>query len=80
MTQIWQTSINDRMNYTALLTEKLDLLNPLNLMKKGYTLTYQQNKLIMKASDVQLEKALKVIYYDGEVETMPVKKNQRKEG
>lgn len=34
----------------------------------------------MKASDVQLEKALKVIYYDGEVETMPVKKNQRKEG
>ena len=60
-------------NYHSL-TTKLELVNPHNLLKKGYVLTFQDEKLITKSSDVNKDKELVVNYYDGKIITVPKKK------
>lgn len=47
--------------------EKLILLNPLNLMKKGYTVTYQDNKVLTSASQVNKDKKLIIRFSDGKI-------------
>jgi len=55
------------------LTSKMEAINPLNLLKKGYVLTYQNNKLITTSKDVDLDSKLTIKYYDGEIITKPLK-------
>lgn len=52
------------------LIEKLILLNPLNIMKKGYTLTYQDNHLLTSVKNIDVSKKLNIKYHDGEVEAL----------
>lgn len=47
---------------------RLIVSNPLNLMKKGYTLTYQEDTLIYSVSGLEKTKPLKVKFFDGSVE------------
>jgi len=49
------------------LIEKSILLNPFNVMLKGYTMTYQNDCLIKSATSLNKDKILKVVYHDGEV-------------
>ena len=51
------------------LIDKLIILNPLNLMKKGYAITYQEQKLITSINNLAHNLPLKVIYNDGSVDT-----------
>ena len=53
---------------------KMELVNPLNLLKKGYVLTYQNDKLITKAEDVIIDDELVLNYYDGKIISLPKKK------
>lgn len=53
--------------------EKLILLNPLNLMTKGYSLAYQENKLITKIEDLDESLPLTTRFVNGEVESKIVK-------
>lgn len=62
-------------NYQGLYS-KMEAINPLNLLKKGYVLTYQADKLITSSKDVQLDNNLVVKYYDGEVTTFPKTKTE----
>jgi exonuclease VII large subunit len=52
----------------------MELVNPLNLLKKGYVLTYQNDKLITKAEDVIIDDELVLNYYDGKIISLPKKK------
>lgn len=52
--------------------DKLILLNPLNLMKKGYTVTYQQDKIVSTVKDVNPKEDLIVRFADGKVVTKVV--------
>ncbi|MDD4000463.1 MAG: exodeoxyribonuclease VII large subunit, partial [Bacilli bacterium] len=61
-------------NYLALV-EKMNIVNPMNLLKKGYVLTYQQEKLIIRSENLDLDKELEIKYYDGNVVAKAVKKN-----
>ena len=49
--------------------DKLIILNPLNLMKKGYSITYQNNSVISSVKDVNLGEPLKIKMIDGEIIT-----------
>lgn len=46
--------------------ERLIIINPLNLMKKGYTLVYQENRLIKTVADLSDLKEINVKFADGE--------------
>ncbi len=58
--------------------EKMIILNPMNLMLKGYSLTYQENKLITKVDDIDLNKDIVTKISDGEIESkiINVKRNK----
>ncbi len=59
--------------------EKIIILNPLNLMKKGYTLTYQDGVLLTRAANVKTDRNLTVKFHDGEIIAKPVDRNRKKE-
>lgn len=46
------------------LIEKLELLNPLGVLKRGYTLTYQNNQLVKSIQDIK-EEAIEIKFHDG---------------
>ena len=48
------------------LFNKMILLNPLNIMKKGYSLVYQDDKLITSINDLDKDKELVTKMHDGE--------------
>lgn len=82
LTERLQRSISLFMDYKnadiAQLIDKLIILNPLNLMKKGYAVTYQKGKLITSSKDLSREEHLRVLYHDGELEAkiLNIKKNE----
>ncbi|MGD9604586.1 MAG: exodeoxyribonuclease VII large subunit [Bacilli bacterium] len=77
--QLYVRQTSDRFVHLTQLFDKLNLLNPKNIMKKGYTLTYQNGQLITNVLDVNLEQNLNVLYYDGEIVTKPIKKSRKEE-
>lgn len=48
---------------------KLIILNPLNLMDKGYSLTYQDDKLIKDINEIDENKILKTVLKNGTIES-----------
>ena len=51
----------------------LFLLNPLNLMKKGYSLSYQNNKLITDVNEINSDLPLVTRLNNGEIESKIIK-------
>ena len=49
--------------------DKLILLNPLNLMKKGYSISYQNNKVISTIKNINKQEPLVIKMHDGEIIT-----------
>lgn len=45
--------------------DKLELLNPLNILKRGYTLTYSNEKIIKSIKDIKKESIIKTSFNDG---------------
>ncbi len=56
--------------------DKLILLNPLNLMKKGYSITYQNNNVISSIKDINSSENLNIKFVDGQVTTKILKINE----
>ena len=52
-------------DYLSNLIQKLELVNPLNILKKGYTLTYVEDKLIKNIKDVKIDDTIKIRLSDG---------------
>ena len=53
-----------------LLFEKKELLNPLNVLKKGYTVTEVNNKPLKSIKDVKVKDELKIKVIDGEIDAV----------
>ena len=51
------------------LIEKLELVNPLGVLKRGYTLTYKDNKIISSIEDVKKGDNLTLKLHNGEINT-----------
>ena len=54
-------------NDYLVLISKLEALNPLSLMKKGYSFAYVKDKVITKVSDVNINDELDLKVTDGEI-------------
>lgn len=51
------------------LLQKLIILNPLNIMSKGYSITYQGNKVISSVKEINYNENIKIKLVDGEILT-----------
>lgn len=60
--------------------DKMVTVNPLNLLKKGYALTYQDNRLITGCVQIETDKDVKIKYYDGELIAKPIRVNEGNKG
>ena len=47
--------------------DKLILVNPLNIMKKGYTLVYKDDVLITKSKELKKDDIVDIVFHDGKV-------------
>ena len=47
--------------------EKLELINPLNVMKRGFSLTYKDNKLIKSVKKIKKDDTLNIKFNDGNI-------------
>ena len=57
-------------NQMELVINKLELLNPLNVLKKGYTVTEVNNKPLKSIKDVKVKDELKIKVIDGEIDAV----------
>ena len=60
---------NNKLN---ILETKVNLLNPINLLSKGYTLTIQAEKIITSVKQIDYNIPMKSIFFDGEVLSNPM--------
>lgn len=70
-------NIEDRINVNI---DKLILLNPLNLMKKGYSIAYQNNNVISSVKDININQTIKIKMSDGEITTNIIEIKEEKNG
>lgn len=49
------------------LIDKLELVNPLNILKRGFSLTYKDNKIIKGIDNIHKEDNLQIRYHDGQI-------------
>ena len=49
-------------------------VNPLNIMKKGYAVVYNKDKVIISKNEVNNDDILTVKFHDGEIDTKVIKK------
>ena len=74
--------INDLINYNIKekgiflnhIIEKLELINPLGVLKRGYTLTYMDDKIINSTKSIKKDDTLKIRFSDGIVNTKVIDK------
>ena len=59
----------EKQNKLSNLIEKLELVNPLGVLKRGYSITKQDNKVITKIKDIKKTKPLIIKLQDGNIET-----------
>lgn len=74
-----RTSLQQKQHELAIMIEKLTLLNPLEIMKRGYSITYSDTNKIIKSTDQLSENdRIKLRFFDGSA-TCEVKEVKRKE-
>lgn len=59
----------EKQNKLSNLIEKLDLVNPLEVLKRGYSITSQENKILSSVKKIKKTKPLIIKLQDGEIET-----------
>lgn len=59
----------DKKNNFINVLQKLELLNPLSIMKRGYSLTYQNNKIIKSIKNINKDEYISVKLHDGVIIT-----------
>lgn len=58
--------------------DKLIILNPLNVLKKGYTIVYQNGKIVRQARDLDMAVPLDVQFSDAIISTKIIHKSEEK--
>ena len=48
--------------------DKLELLNPLSILKRGYTVTYKDNKVIKNINDISKNDIVNIRINDGYID------------
>jgi len=56
--------------------DKLIILNPLNLMKKGYSITYKDDKVITSVNNINIEDNIDIKFQDGSIKAKVIEKSK----
>jgi len=59
--------VNRKKDHLALLAKRTELVNPKNILKRGYSLTLMDGKAITSARDIERGKLLETLLYKGSV-------------
>ena len=59
--------------YLSNLLEKLELINPMGVLKRGYSLSMQDDSIIKSVKDININKELLVRLHDGNIITSVLK-------
>ncbi|MCF7874202.1 MAG: exodeoxyribonuclease VII large subunit, partial [Candidatus Omnitrophica bacterium] len=59
----------DSKNYLSHIDEKIKLLNPKNILKRGYSVTYLKDKAVKSINDLEIGDKIKTVFYKGWVES-----------
>jgi exodeoxyribonuclease VII large subunit len=62
-------AVNFQENRLTLLENKINALSPLNLLKRGYSITLTDNQRLTSSKDVKAGQKIKTILYDGSFES-----------
>lgn len=54
-------------NYIDSYISKLDSLNPLNVLKRGFSLTYKEEEIIYSSSQLKVDDEIKIKFNSGEI-------------
>lgn len=57
----------EKLNKTNHLIEKLSILNPLNSLKRGYTITKHNNKCISSINEIKIDDSIDILIKDGNI-------------
>lgn len=68
-----------RVRLTSLI-DQLEMINPLGVLKRGYTVSYYEDHLVKSIHDVKKNDVMRTVFHDGEVETKIVKIKEHKNG
>ncbi len=71
---VFNNYIKTKQNRFSLELNKLELLNPLSIMKKGYSVTTKDNQIIKTIKDIEVNDTLDIKMSDGIVTTKVLKK------
>lgn len=66
---------NKKQNFIRLI-EKVEILNPMSVLKRGYTITYKNEKVIKSVEDLKINDLIKINYFDGYIEAKIEKKGK----
>lgn len=67
LTKYTSLFIDDRLLKIQRAEHNMELLNPTNILKRGYSMTYANGKLIKSAEQVKAKDTLKTVFADGEI-------------
>jgi exodeoxyribonuclease VII large subunit len=62
------TIVNNK-KHLAHLEEKLHLLDPVNLLRRGYSITFTDGKVVRNADSLKKGQLIKTVLHDGEIES-----------
>ena len=68
--------INNFNNTYELLINKLNLLNPLNILSKGYSVVKKDNKCIKSIDEIDVKDKLNIKLYKGNIDVLVERKNK----
>ena len=70
------TILNRYNNTYELLLNKLNLLNPLNILSKGYSVVKKDNNVIKDINDINIKDKLNIKLYKGNIDVIVEGKNE----
>jgi len=62
------------------LIEKLELINPLGVLKRGYTLTYQDDKVVNDINNIKADSNIDIKFHNGSVSAKVLEVKETKNG
>lgn len=68
--------INDKDKTLSTCIDKLIILNPLNVMQKGYSIVYKEHNAISSIESLNIDDVIDVRLYDGEIEAKIINKRK----
>ena len=67
-----QLRFKDKLHQAALLSEKLQALNPANILKRGYSLIKKENEFVKSVCDVKKGDFLQINLADGTMDVQVI--------